>query len=317
MSLGGRVIRVAAQHRDRRRVLGAVLRTIGPALPRPTPPRLPIFIVGSPRSGTTLVYELLKLSPLVAGFDGESHVLWEIFHRRDAPGWRSDTLGANDVTERERRVLHWAVGRLSESRRYLDKAPANSFRIGYLDRLFPDASFVFVKRHGLAVVASLVDAWNGPSGLFPERPTSVPLSIQGYSGTGWKFVSPPGWEEFAAGRSLAEVCAFQWAASTEAILEAKEGVSPERWVEVRYEDLVSNPLGETADLLERLALPHDPAVVDYARELDHHVTKAVTPPDRGKWRRAHPDLAERIMPIIGPTVRKAGYELEGGSAAGG
>jgi len=36
---------------------------------------------------------------------------------------------------------------------------------------------------------------------------------------------------------LEEVCAHQWVAINEAILASRELVSPERWIELRYEDI--------------------------------------------------------------------------------
>src|SRR5205085_4585510 len=65
-TLSGRLLMEAATSMRRRRLAGAILRTVGPVLPKVTPPDRPVFILGSPRSGTTLLFEVLGTSPQLA-----------------------------------------------------------------------------------------------------------------------------------------------------------------------------------------------------------------------------------------------------------
>ncbi len=260
----GRMLRRAARSRRRRRLARIVLRTAAPLLPRKAPPTEPIFILGSPRSGTTLLFELLGRSSHVASLEAESHLLWEMFHDLPAARFSSHEVGPGDITRRERKVLYFAIDRVSVGRRYLDKAPRNCF---------------------------------------------VPLSINGYEGHTWKFIVPPGWEEYASGRSLEEVCAFQWVSANQAILAARERIGTDRWIEVGFEEFVEAPQEQAAQLLERLGLPLDPEVLLHAGSLDRHVTKAVTQPRPDKWRTENPGEIERILPMIESTMRRLGYEL--------
>ena len=61
--------------------------------------------------------------------------------------WESNELGAQDVTApaaaRIRRRFFLAVG---GKRRLIDKTPRNSLRVPFVHELFPDASYVFLKR---------------------------------------------------------------------------------------------------------------------------------------------------------------------------
>jgi hypothetical protein len=270
---------------------------------------LPIFIVGAPRSGTTVLFDLLVRSPDTTSLSGESHLLWETFHPEGGRGWRSHAVAPEDVTPRERRVLNWAIRQLGPGR-YVDKSPRNSLRVAYVDALFPDARFVFLKRDGRAVVSSLLTGWRSGDRRFPALDMGRPLSIQGYDGAGWRFLVPPGWEEYATGRTLAEVCAFQWTAATGAILAGRELVGPDRWLEVAYEDLVASPRAEAERILRAVGLPVEDGVLAYADELPGRLSKVtVSEPRPGKWREENPDEVRSVFPLIEPLMTKLGYSV--------
>ena len=293
----------------RRRLAGAVLRTVAPVLPRVVPPDRPVFILGSPRSGTTLLFEVLGASPNLSSLGVESHLLWEMFHSLDGSGFGSHELGPEDITPKERRVLHWAVDRISAGRRYLDKAPRNCLRVPYLAALFPGAFFVHLKRDGRAAVSSLITGWRSGAEMFAGTKMPRSLRIEGYQGETWKFLVTPGWEAYATGHALEEVCAFQWISANQSILAARPGVPDTRWIELSYEQFTRNPEHEAKELLERLELPQDQAVIERAAGLQQLVTKAVTAPKPDKWRTENPREIERILAMIEPTMRKLGYEV--------
>ncbi len=310
-TLSGRVISWAAPKRRRRRALGRILRAAAPVLPRKTPPTRPIFVLGAPRSGTTVLFDVLNHAPGVASLDRETGVIWDTFHRVEDAGWASHEVSPEDVSPAERRYLYWAIDRLALGRRYLDKLPRNTLRVAYLKELFPDASFVFLRRDGRAVVSSLMTGWrSGPRfgrGMVPP----IPLRIEGYEGTTWKFLLPPGWETYAQGHRLAEVCAFQWTSANESVLGAKAAVEPSRWVEVAYEEMVEAPRATAERVLGELGLSPAGEALRYADELDLHVTKkAVTPPKRDKWREENGPEIEAILPQIEPMMRRLGYPLD-------
>jgi hypothetical protein len=280
-------------------------------LPRKDAPARPIFVLGAPRSGTTVLFDVLNQAPGVASLDRETGVVWDTFHRVEDADWASHEVGPQDVTPAERRYLYWAIDRLALGKRYLDKLPRNTLRVLYLQELFPDAAFVFLRRDGRAVVSSLMTGWrSGPRfgrGMVPP----IPLEIEGYEGTTWKFLLPSGWETYAQGHRLAEVCAFQWVSANESVLAAKERVARDRWVEVSYEEMTAEPRATAERTLEALGLSPAPEAVGYAEELDRHVTKkAVTPPKRDKWREENGAEIERILPQIEPMMRRLGYPLD-------
>jgi hypothetical protein len=258
-----------------------------------------------------MLFQLLDRSTRLASLGKGSQFLWELYHHVEGEGFASHVVGPQDITDRERRAVYWAIDRLSGDRRYLDKFPRNCLRAEYLRAMFPSAWFVSIVRDGRAAVSSLITGWQTDAKF--GRGTILPagLSIDGYTGTNWKFLAPPGWEEFARGHTLAEVCAFQWTRANQAILDARERLGPERWVEVRYEDVVASPREAAAGLLAALGLPAEPRVLGWADDLDRHVTRtAVTAPRTGKWRDEHPDEIASVMPMLAPTLERLGYEID-------
>jgi len=301
----------AAGTRRRHEVVGAALRRLAPLLGSKPAPREPVFVLGSPRSGTTMLFNLLDRSPGLVSLGKGSHFLWDMFHRIEGAGWTSHAVEPEAITDRERKVLYWTIRRLAGENRYLDKFPRNCLRATYLKALFPDAYFVYIWRDGRAVVSSLMTGWRTEGKFGRGTVLPVPLSIEGYEGRQWRFLVPPGWEAFASGRTLAEVCAFQWVGANEAILAAREQIGTERWVDVRYEDLLDSPREITARMFEGIGLPADEEVLRWALELDTHVSRtAVTVPSREKWRKEHPLEVESVLPMIEPMMRRLGYESD-------
>ncbi|HEY1331320.1 MAG TPA: sulfotransferase [Actinomycetota bacterium] len=303
----GRAFRRAARSQRRRRAMGLALRVAAPILPRRPPPRQPIFILGSPRSGTTVLFDVLSRHPDVRSLEVEGHLLWELFHSPKDRGWTSHATRPQDITRSERRALYWAIDRIAGPHRYLDKTPRNSLRVPYLQALFPDARFVYLKRDGRAAVNSLLNAWRSDSGMFPGLRARTPIHIEGARDDRWRLVAPPGWQDYATGHDLPEVCAFQWTACNESILRAREAIPAAQWVEVSYEDFVARPVEQAERLVTAAGLSPSDAVLSYAGELDRHVSKAVTPPRPDKWRDENPQDIARILPVIEPTMRRLGY----------
>lgn len=305
------LIRWGASTRRRHELIGGVLRRVAPLIPNRPAPKAPVFILGSPRSGTTMLFNLLDRSPRLVSLGRGSQLLWEMFHKDRGPEWTSHAVGPGSISSREPKVLYWAIDRLAGNARYLDKFPRNCLRASYLHALFPDAYFVFIRRDGRSVVSSLMTGWQTADKFGSGTSLPVPLSIEGYEGRAWRFLVPPGWEGYASGRTLAEVCAFQWVAANEAVLSAKEQIGTERWVDVSYEELLEDPRQTTARMLDGIGVPADEEVLRWASEIDSHVSRtAVTVPSPDKWRKEHPHEVRSVLPAIEPMLRKLGYEID-------
>lgn len=266
----------------------------------------PIFIVGAPRSGTSLLYAILRRSSHIRHWPGESHEIWEADVHPATRGWDSNALGADDVSPeiaaRIRRSFFLVTGK---KHRLLDKTPRNALRVPFVDGVFPDATYIYLRRDGRENVNSLINAWRTPRYRTYELPE--PHAITGVDPRWWKFVLYPGWRDDKNG-PLEVVCARQWLASNEHLLEARASITDDRWLDIRYEDLVDRPQEEVGRLMEGLGLPYEPAVRTRSAATSTTPINVVTPPERGKWRRENRDEIEAIAELIAPTMTRLGYD---------
>lgn len=280
------------------------LRTLVRAEQDVDPPRDPIFIIGCPRSGTTLLFRLLQRHVDVGTPGGEGHILWNTFQHPRERGWSSDRLLEDDIEPRERKFFYAAIRRMTGEGRFLDKTPRNCLRIPYLLELFPGARFVLLKRDGPPTVSSLIEGWrvrHGISYRLPER-----LELAEYRGRLWSYLLPPGWRELKH-TTIADVAARQYVAAYENALTDIKRVPQELVTEITYESLVSRPVPVIEALLEDLRLPPSTEVVSMASDLSKHEVQVNSPPRPDKWKQRADEVA-RIFPTISPTTRRLGYK---------
>ena len=271
------------------------------ALPRAAPPTRPILLIGCPRSGTSILLQALLRSRALRSVQSEGHILWDVHHHPRNRGWDSDALDADAITERERSYIYLAVRMVVRNRRFVDKTPENCLRVPYLQGLFADATFVFLRRRAADNVSSLMDGWRARPRFVTYR---LPERLEGLgplSGNRWSFVLIPGWRELRSA-PLEEICARQYIACNEAALEAREGVDPSRWLEVTYEDLVASPVATLETLFEGLGIAFNRDSEEFATALDRTPgPTALTAPMPGKWREQNRAEIERIMPLVALT----------------
>ncbi len=155
--------------------------------------RSPVFIVGCGRSGTTLLFDLLKRhQSLVSttGFpDGEDHVGWirhggALISGLANPNNDSGHVGHHfclhmneaDVTQDIRRAMHryYAEEVLAErpTGRVVNKCPHLSNKLRYVLEIFPDARIVQIVRDPVAMVASWVKVMQAVPDLLIYWPDS-------------------------------------------------------------------------------------------------------------------------------------------------
>jgi hypothetical protein len=234
--------------------------------------------------------------------------VWEADYHPALRGWDSNALDASDVerdsAERIRRSFFLVTG---SKKRLIDKTPRNALRVPFVDRLFPDAHFVYLMREGRDNVNSLINAWRTPRYRTYELPE--PHAIPGADPKWWKFVLYPGWRDDMKG-PLEVVCAKQWVASNDLALGASTAVDAARWTAIRYEDLVGEPEAEIGRLMTALGLPYEDPVRARAAATRTTAINVVTPPERGKWRRENPNEIGAIQDLNSPTMKPMGYTID-------
>jgi Sulfotransferase family len=236
----------------------------------------------------------------------EGHILWDEFHHPRDRSWSSDALGPDDVTDRERRYVYCAIRLVVRGRRFVDKTPESCLRIGYLDALFPDPTFVFLRRRAAPNIASLVEAWKARPRFVKYRLPEPLTGLGELNGSQWSFALVPGWRELK-GASLEEICAAQYAACNQAALEARDRIAPDRWIDIFYEDLVAQPTAALEALYAKLGLAFGERARAYAARLADNVSRtALAAPHADKWRERE-DTIERVLPSLAELERRLGY----------
>lgn len=275
-------------------------------MPAAKPPPPPVLVIGCPRSGTSILHQALGLSPELASIRLEGHVIWEAFNHPSRHGWSSNALAAEDVTDAERKYVYRLMRVLGGRRRFLDKTPKNCLRVPYLNALFPEAAFVFLRRGAADNVNSLMQGWRArPRYVSYELPESLE-GLGDLSGQTWSFVLIPGWRELRHA-PLEEVCARQYVECNGAILSARGELDPARVVDVAYEDLVARPSVEIERVYGELGLPFTDEAASFAAALPHTPINALTPLRPEKWRDENPEEIRRILPLVAETERRLGY----------
>jgi tetratricopeptide (TPR) repeat protein len=119
------------------------------------PSTLPIFVVGMPRSGTTLVEQILASHPKMFGAGERVDLDHVVTGLRDASGARTDFPEA--VTEMTGEALRQAGSRYLDRiraaapdiERIVDKMPMNFRFIGLICLALPNARVIHVRRHSV------------------------------------------------------------------------------------------------------------------------------------------------------------------------
>jgi hypothetical protein len=173
-------------------------------------------------------------------------------------------------------------------KRFLNKHPRNTLRIGFLDALFPDSRFIHLVRDGRGVIASLLK----------ERGARDSRQVTPYG----NFCKPIAWRDYLE-RPAVEQAARQWVDLVTYARRALAALGARRSLEIRYEDFCADPAAVLADCDRFCGLrPQGGHLLPTAGELGNR---------NHKWRAAFStqDL-DTIMEIGGPLLRELGYVID-------
>ncbi len=251
----------------------------------------PIFIIGSERSGTTLVLAILACHPRIAvpevtwyyprfrpylhtfgdlgiieNFNALAH---EMAYGLRVPFWRMPdanpaTFG-NEIAARAAEIEPSFAGVFAamferyakhvKKPRWGEKTPGNVF---YIDRIledFPDAQFVYIYRDCRDASAEFIESQFGPTNAY--------------------------------------TAAVMWRDGQQAVKPFRETLSPDQWFNIRYEEFVRDPVNHLKSMCAFLGEDYDDALMEY------HTTPVAQ--RRGKtkdnWALAHP-ITDRHVGIF-------------------
>ena len=123
--------------------------------------QLPVFIIGMPRSGTTLIEQILSSHALVHGageievFPGVNRSIAQQLKYAKPPPECMSLIDRKMVEEYSARYLQELTLHCPTAARITDKVPGNFVRIGLIKTLFPDARIIHCQRNPLDNCISL------------------------------------------------------------------------------------------------------------------------------------------------------------------
>ena len=277
--------------------------------------REPVFIVSTPRSGSTVLFDALQKSDDLWTIGHESHALIEQgtgLHPEDRQ-WSSNRLTAVDCTPQLKSLLThryakelrnvqnaWLTGLpMAERRngfRLLDKTPKNALRIPFLRRLFPDARFVYLHRDPGPNISSMIEGWR--TGQFVTY-----RHLPDWPWWPWSFLLPPGWRQLR-GSPPAEIAAFQWSSANSHILRDLDALPAHSWTAVSYENLVQNPRQVLQALFRFLDCSWGQAAEGYAGCSLPLSPTTLGAPHPDKWRK-HEHVIQPLLPELNAILMRA------------
>lgn len=126
--------------------------------PRDDAPSAHVFLVGFPRSGTTLLENVLSAHPQVVALEERDTLLKSWLDYMIPPHGLGDLAKADEATLEEGRRAYWErvaeLGVDAKGKVFIDKMPINTVQLPVIARLFPEAKILFARRDPRDVVLS-------------------------------------------------------------------------------------------------------------------------------------------------------------------
>ena len=199
--------------------------------------RTPIFIVGLPRTGTTLTERILACHSQV-GSVGETQFMQMMLRTvsgvETVESMNPDIIAAaaqKDIGLIANGYLNAIAYRLGGKPRFIDKLPFNFLYLGFIAKAWPDAGIIYLRRNPMDTCFAMykqVFTW--------AYKFSYSLDLLG-----------------------------RYYVAHDRLLRHWRQLLGERLIEIEYESLVADQEGQTRMLLERLGLGFEPACLEFEK----------------------------------------------------
>lgn len=275
----------------------------------------PFFIIGSARSGTTLLRSLLSEHPdvfippenkfrnMIKAFDAYRGLPWrtqvaavleEFSNNYEFNYWEVDLcsiMAKAELLKEENRnfaelinliYTEYGLIHVPGKRRWGDKTPGNAFNLNLIEKIYPNAQYIHMARDGRDCVVSYVKS------------------------------------SFYDGDIVR--AAYEWRDSVRACRKFEKRIhDKKRFFELQYEDLVCSPERKVRDVCKFLNLEPTEEMLNYkgasnkindvfSREHHQNLKRSVFKDSIGKWKQeiSESDL-RKVLKIIEGELRVFGY----------
>ncbi|MBN8894913.1 MAG: sulfotransferase [Rhodanobacter sp.] len=263
-----------------------------PKVSAPDASHSPVFIVGFPRSGTTLLEQMLDAHPRLQSMD-ERPFFNVLVDRLDNHEFQfpqdMHKLDQRDCDELRKAYVSMVCTKVPRrwDTQLVDKNPLNMLWLPMIHRLFPEAKIILALRHPCDVLLS----------NYMQNFRSTVLAM--------------------ACESLPKL-ARAYVVAMECWLDHVEVFKPNVFVS-RYEELVADTVGQTRKIAEFIGLEDASAMMNFdqhARDKGYIATpsyaQVIVPVNRkglGRWVRYRDALAP-ALPILQPMLDHWGYSVD-------
>lgn len=285
----------------------------------------PVFVIGTPRSGTTLTARMLGNHPRLF-MPGETHYFDDVYARRDQLGPPTEPKGAariaerlitlygrynepmdqarvESLTDRSRladlisehcsdygqvlRLFMELQMRAAEGAIWGNNAPRDIFNIKDIHAFFPDARIIVCVRDPRDFLGSYKGKWRATAQAEVDRLKRLYHPV---------------------------VTSFLWKSSMKQLPAIERVFAPEQVQVQRYEQLVTSPEESARALCRHVGVEYDPHMleVEFSNSSDSQGTAGlIFPTSVGSWRKRISEeeawIAERICST---EMRRLGYASE-------
>lgn len=286
----------------------------------------PVIIISAARSGSKLLRSVLAASPELLDFPYDMNYIWKYGNY----SIKHDELTKDDLSEDICRFIrNYFKKHLAQNKatRIIEKSVPNSLRVGFVKAVFPDCKIIHLFRDGRDVSLSAKHCWEASaySGRIQPKKDLLKKTLSFPITAAWPYLLDyalnyikrtiskeehvqwwgpyfKGMDEAIKQHSLLEICAMQWAKCVELSLQELKNLKENQdYINVRYEDLVLNPVGELQKVASFINVEDFTPIKDFA-EANIKKTKV------GSWKKTiSSEEMESLSPFLDKYLGLLGY----------